>query len=575
MAVLRSIRGMNPGQLFTIDGELATLGRHPQSTIVLDAPAVSRHHARIVQQGHNYYIEDLNSRNGTFVNGALVTERQLIDENDEIQICDLAFIFHHGIPDPSSPLSSSETGETPTVLADDGLADGSAIMSKIDVSSGRSSLLIEVNAEAKLRALLEIGQSLGKAIGLDEVLAKVLDSLFVIFSQADRGFIVLKSAETSRLIIKATKYRRHGDSQTPRISGTIINGVIKGKEAILSADAATDARFGMAESVVDFHIRSMMCAPLVSSDGKALGALQIDTLDQRSRFNPGDLEVLASVACQAASAVENAQLHEAALRERAIERDLALAHEVQQGFLPAMGPTIDGYEFFEYYEPAHKLGGDYYDYVKLPDDRLAVVVADVSGKGIAASLLMARLSAETRYCLVSERSPAAAVSRLNRVFCDRSWEGRFVTFVLSVLDPVRHQVTVVNAGHLPPLLRQHDGTVLAVAEEETKYPLGVDGNVDYTPITLPIAPGDSMVLYTDGITEAMNSREELYGRARLSTKVSHRAASVRALGVNILEHVKEFVGKRAQSDDMCLTCFGRLIEDSEIRDTALGGKTIA
>ena len=573
MAVLRAIRGLNPGQLFPVEGEVSTLGRHPQSTIVLDAPAVSRHHARIVHQGQNFYIEDLNSRNGTFVNGELVTERQLIAENDEIQICDLAFIFHHGIPDPSSP--APQRGETATVLAEDGPTDGSAIMSKIAISSGSSSMLVQINAEAKLRALLEIGQSLGKAIGLDEVLAKILDSLFVIFPQADRGFIVLKSAETSRLIIKATKYRRHGDSQTPRISGTIINGVIKGKEAILSADAATDSRFGMAESVIDFHIRSMMCAPLVATDGNALGALQIDTLDQRSRFNPGDLEVLASVACQAASAVENAQLHEAALRERAMERDLALAHEVQQGFLPAMGPTIAGYEFFEYYEPAHKLGGDYYDYIKLSEDRLGVVVADVSGKGIAASLLMARLSAETRYCLVSERTPAAAVARLNRVFCDRSWEGRFVTFVLSVLDPVRHEVTVVNAGHLPPLLRRHNGTVESVAEDETKYPLGVDGNVEYCPITLPIAPGDSLVLYTDGITEAMNARQELYGRLRLSTKIGHRADSVRILGQNILENVKEFVGKRAQSDDMCLTCFGRLIEDGELRQTALDEKTIA
>jgi serine phosphatase RsbU (regulator of sigma subunit)/pSer/pThr/pTyr-binding forkhead associated (FHA) protein len=573
MAVLRALRGVNPGQLFPVEGEVSTLGRHPQSTIVLDAPAVSRHHARIVHQGQNYYIEDLNSRNGTFVNGELVTERQLIAESDEIQICDLAFIFHHGTPDPSSPLPQG--GEQATVLAEDGPTDGSAIMSKIAVSSGSSSMLVQMNAEAKLRALLEIGQSLGKAIGLDEVLAKILDSLFVIFPQADRGFIVLKSAETSRLIIKATKYRRHGDSQTPRISGTIINGVIKGKEAILSADAATDARFGMAESVIDFHIRSMMCAPLVGTDGNALGALQIDTLDQRSRFNPGDLEVLASVACQAASAVENAQLHEAALRERAIERDLALAHEVQQGFLPAVAPTIEGYEFFEYYEPAHKLGGDYYDYIQLPEGRMGVVVADVSGKGIAASLLMARLSAETRYCLVSERTPAAAVARLNRVFCDRSWEGRFVTFVLSVLDPVRHEVTVVNAGHLPPLLRRYDGTVESVAEEETKYPLGVDSDVEYCPITLPIAPGDSLVLYTDGITEAMNGRQELYGRSRLSAKVGNRADSVRALGQNILENVKEFVGKRAQSDDMCLTCFGRLIEDAEIRQTALDEKTIA
>ena len=194
--------------------------------------------------------------------------------------------------------------------------------------------------------------------------------------------------------------------------------------------------------------------PLINRDGNSLGVIQIDTLDPRNRFRQDDLDVLVSVACQAAFAVENAQLHEAAMRDQAMRRELAVAHEVQRGFLPSAAPRIPEYDFFEFYEPANQLGGDYYDYVELPGGRLAVVVADVSGKGISASLLMAKLSAETRYCLASEPSPAAAVGRLNRAFCDSGWEDRFVTMVLAVLDPRRHEVTVVNAGHLPPLLRR-------------------------------------------------------------------------------------------------------------------------
>ena len=162
----------------------------------------------------------------------------------------------------------------------------------------------------------------------------------------------------------------------------------------------------MAESIVDFHIRSMICAPLVDRDGNSLGVIQLDTLDPRNRFKKDDLDVLVSVACQAAFAVENAQLHEAAMHDQAIRRELAVAHEVQRGFLPSAAPRIPEYDFFEFYEPANQLGGDYYDYVELPGGRLAVVVADVSGKGISASLLMAKLSAETRYCLASEPSPA-------------------------------------------------------------------------------------------------------------------------------------------------------------------------
>ena len=211
--------------------------------------------------------------------------------------------------------------------------------------------------------------------------------------------------------------------------------MIAGKEAILSADAATDSRFEMGESIVDFQIRSMMCAPLIGSDGNVLGVIQIDTLDPRRRFSRDDLDVLASVACQAAFAVENAQLHEIALHEEAHAPGAGPGPRGAAGIAPGRPPQLDGYEFFDFYEPAQHLGGDYFDYVPLPGGPLAVALADVSGKGISAALLMARLSAEARYCLASLSDPAAAIERLNAVFCESRWEDRFVTMVLAVLDP--------------------------------------------------------------------------------------------------------------------------------------------
>jgi len=368
---------------------------------------------------------------------------------------------------------------------------------------------------------------------------------------------VLKDPATGRLVPKAVKYRRSQDAEGARISRTIVNGVMTTKEAILSADATADSRFDMAESIVDFHIRSMMCAPLVDSEGNALGVIQIDTLDQRSRFSREDLDVLASVACQAAIAVENAELHETALRERAQARELAVAHDVQRGLLPPGPPRIEDYDFFEFYKAANALGGDYYDYVGLPGGRLAVVVADVSGKGASAALLMAKLVTETRYCLASEPTPTAAIDRLNRVFCGSSWEDRFVTLVLAVLDPARHEVTIVNAGHLPPLLRRGPAAVEAVAEPEIRLPLGVDDDVAYPQHILPLEPGDCLTLYTDGITEAMNDAGELYGHERLWVQLASDAEKVTAIGQAILHDVRQFVGTRPQSDDMCLTCFGR------------------
>ena len=559
MAVLRAMRGPNPGQIFPLEGQSAVLGRHPNCDVVLESGAVSRQHARISLVGEDFYIEDLRSRNGTFVNGRAVVDRQLLADDDELNICDMVFTFHLTPPTMETPVEGyHHDSETAAMLVDDeGEEGGSRIMSKVDVSSGSTSLKLESNTQAKLKALIEIGRNLGRAVGMNEVLPNLMDSLFAIFPQADRGFIVLKDQATDRLIPKVVKYRRDEDEATIRISRTIVNSVITSKKAILSADAAADARFDMAESIVDFNIRSMMCAPLVARENVALGVIQVDTLDQRNRFSEEDLDVLASVACQAAFAVENAQLHETVLREQALARELAVAHEVQRRLLPAGQPEIDQYDFFDFYEPAHELGGDYYDYVPLPDGRLAVVVADVSGKGISASLLMAMLSAETRSCLTITPAPGDAIGRLNRIFCGSGWEDRFVTMVLCVLDPARHEVTIVNAGHMPPLLRRGTTAVEPIGEDQTGLPLGVDDEAVYDQYTLALEPGDSLTLYTDGITEAMNPLSDLYGQQRLWNRLASDVDRVGAIGHAILDDVKQFVGDRPQSDDMCLACFGR------------------
>jgi len=268
-------------------------------------------------------------------------------------------------------------------------------------------------------------------------------------------------------------------------------------------------------------------------------------------------DALAGAANQAAAAAENARLRGEAIRERAMQHELDAAHEVQQGFLPAAAPVVEGYDFFDFYEPANQLSGDYYDYVQLPDGRLAVVVADVSGKGISASLVMAKLSAETRYCLAHEPSPVGAVGRLNHLLCESSWGGRFVTLVLAVVDPSRHQVTLVSAGHPAPLLCGGSGVVQVLAEAETGLPLGIERNVAYAQRDLWLKPHDCLVLYTDGITEAMNSSGDLYGQQRLRAQLRSHVRGASTLGRQILAHVKRFVGTEPQSDDMCLLCFGR------------------
>jgi sigma-B regulation protein RsbU (phosphoserine phosphatase) len=556
MAFLRALNGIEPGRLYRLDRANAILGRHPECDIVLDEGAVSRQHAQISGANNEFFVEDLGSRNGTTVNGQPVRGRRKLYNNDQVKICDLLFSFHDG--DVSQP---QQTGlEQPVTLFEEAAASTtSTIMSTLEVKSSHTSFRSStVSAETKLKALLEISRNLGSTIALEQVLAKILDSLFKVFLQADRGFLVLEGPEPGVLVPKAMKLRRGESEDTIRISRTIVRKAMEAKEAILSADAASDSRFDSSQSIADFRIRSMMCAPLLRSEGNAMGVIQIDTLDQRTPFSQDDLELLASVASQAAFAVENAQLHEAALRQKALERDLELAHTVQQGFLPHESPKVSGYEFFDFYEPANQVGGDYFDYIRLPHNRLAIVVADVSGKGIPAALLMAKLSAEAKYALVSEAGPAEALLKLNAQFAQASWADRFVTMAIAVLDLERHQVQIANAGHLPPYVRRRDAQVEPVGVDQISVPLGVIDELCCEQVTVPLGAGDSMVMFTDGISEAMNMNNDLYGLARISEQVGLPTTNVKQLGDQILKDVKRFVGKRSQSDDMCLLCLGRM-----------------
>lgn len=567
MAYLKSDTGVR----HELNAPISIMGRHPDCNIIVEVGAVSRQHAQIVRENGKFYIEDLQSRNGTYLNDTLIPDRQPLFNNDVIRICDVDFTFLGGADRIGSPPRPPAMGEKQTIdidsgsssglgsraiLIDESPESGSTIMSKLDVSSRYGRVQLTASPEAKLKALIEITQNLGKALALDQVLPGVLDSLFKIFVQADRGFIVLRGTD-GNLVPMWTKLRRDDSNDTIRISRTIVRQVMDAKEAVLSADAASDSRFEMSESIADFRIRSMMCAPLLDSEGESMGVLQVDTLDQRKRFQPEDLEVLGSVAAQAGIAIDNAQMHEQALQQRELQRDLEVAHEVQKGFLPNTRPEIPGYSFYDYYEPANHIGGDYFDYIKLPDGRLAVIVADVVGHGVAAALLMAKLAAEAKFSLASESQADVAVNRLNDVMSGLQLD-RFVTLIMAVLNPQTHEVTIVNAGHMAPMWRRAGGAVEEPGESLAGLPVGITSGLEYEPLTITLAPGESLTLYTDGLNECSNRVGEMYGIERLRKLIkSADVTTPAALGETVMQDVRGFLSTGPQDDDMCLVCFGR------------------
>ncbi len=554
MAFLELITGGVPGTRYDLAGDQAVIGRNTECDVPLDVAAVSRRHAAILCNQGRYFVEDLQSRNGTFLNNLRVTERTPLRDGDELLICDQILRFRGdqgaGLSDESSraELVDDTTQET----------GRASVMATLDVSGGSASWRMSAKPEVKLAAMVEISNSLGKTFSVDEILPKLLDSLFKIFLQADRGFVVMRPKPEGPLVPVAVKSRRESDEQRLRISRTIVEEAMNSRKAILSADATSDERFAMAQSITDFAIRSMICAPMIGSDGQPLGVIQIDTVNQRGHFTNEDLEVLAGVASHAAVAIDNATMHGQILVQQALQHDLELARRMQRGLLPTASPSIPGYFFFEHYQAARQVGGDYYDYINLPGGRFAVIVGDVAGKGVAAALLMARLSADVRFSLASEPDPAKAVQQINEGFAHHDWQDRFVTMIAAVVNPRKHELTIVNAGHMAPLLRGQGGQVEEIGEDDAGLPLGVASGFEYQAYTRVLEPGDMITLFTDGFSEAMNPERNLYGLERLKLQVGSPAVSVADVGQHILEDVHKFVDGFAQSDDMCIVCFGRL-----------------
>jgi len=237
------------------------------------------------------------------------------------------------------------------------------------------------------------------------------------------------------------------------------------------------------------------------------------------------------------------------------QSDLEAAIRIQKSFLPAKPPDYPDLSFFDYYSAAQLIGGDYYDYIPLPGNRLAVALGDVSGKGVAAALLMARLSAAVRFSLATEPTLSEAVRCLNDVM--RQADGdRFVTFVVLVIDRNDYSLTMVNAGHPPPLRRSAHGGLTEIGEAHVGLPLGVFDR-SYEETRLKLEPGDTLVLYTDGITEARNPSGDFYGLERLLHVVQEAPNQARSLGEAILSDLRSFVAGRSQSDDLTLVCLTR------------------
>ena len=552
-------------QEFVLEEDKTVIGRAPHCTIVVESPFVSRDHAEITQKGGKYLLRDLGSRHGTFLNRRMIHQPTRLLNGDKIRICETTFTFFLDASLSQSGYKEKRTREDQTfqtqkiessILLDDGeeSSELSSIMSKMDLSSHFKPEV--ASPEAKLNALMEITKALGTAIALDVVLPSVLDCLFDLFKQVDRGFIVMAD-ENGNLKPLAMKLRRESEEGTIRISRTIVRHVLEKKQAIISTDAASDERFDLAQSITDFRIRSLMCAPLINNEGNSIGVIQLDSLRNTVSFRNEDLDILATVAIQGSSAIDRASMYEREKQADEWERDAVLASEVQKSLLPQNPPDFEGYELFDYYHPASHVGGDYFDYIPLHNGGLAILVGDVAGHGIPAALLMAKVSAESRFALAKSQAACKSMNDLNQAISELNTD-KFVTMVFAFLDPENHQLTVVIAGHPPPIMRRKDGQTYALSTEKSGVPVGIISGFEYEQFQVSLEPGDMVVIYTDGVNEAQDPNNEQFGHQRIIDQLAEKDwPTCEAFGKSLITNVTQHLNGAKQDDDVCVVCLRR------------------
>ncbi|WP_299466229.1 SpoIIE family protein phosphatase [uncultured Gimesia sp.] len=544
-----------------IKGKQVTLGRHPDCEVCLKSNTVSRYHARItVGKDEQYRLEDLGSGNGTFVNNTLVKDPVALQSGDQISIGPFLLEFssdaeyensqHEGlltsyglIPSLKNVSVRPPAVDKPTILRASGTTT--------DIDQ------YQIKPEIKLKAILEISRTIASATDLDSMAEKVLEGLFHIFPAADRGCILLRDRENLRFFPKAIRHRRDNDHEALQLSRTVLKAVTDNKTGVLSADAANDERFEKSESVSTLTIRSILCAPMLGRDGGVIGIINLDTQLAGQMFSEDDLELLMVIAGQAALSYESARLMISHVEKQRYDNEMEIAARVQRGLLPEKIPQIPGYEFFVSYEAARAVGGDYYDFIQTDDSLIWFALGDVAGKGVPASLVMSRVCSAVRSTVEFVTDVTDAVHRINHHIDESAHDGRFITFILGQIDLTQNLISFVNAGHLVPLLFEANGMITELTADSPSVPLGVMEDYEYKTIQHRLKPGERLILFTDGVTEAMNLEREQFGIERLKAAIRKSPAGSSELGSRILRAVKKFVGQNEQYDDLTLVVIGR------------------
>jgi phosphoserine phosphatase RsbU/P len=498
-----------------------TVGRMPGSDLLLEHPYVSRRHAEILFEGGSFYIVDPGSRHGTFVNGMRVT-RQKLANNDAI---------HFGTMD--GPLlrfgvQAARSGSTLRELLGPLKADASPN-----------------TAIEKLNWLLEAARKLNNVGAVDQILSALVETTLEL-TKVERGYVMLRDHKTGELKLTIgldSKGNLINDDST--ISHSAIKQAIHGAGEFIVTDTLSAENGIRSDSVIAQNIRTVICIPLRSrrniggaGRGEVLGVLYLD-----SRLTPGKLtkvdnDLLKAIAAEAAALVDNAQLAIAEEEARRYQDELNMAQVIQQNLMPKELPHIPFAKISARFVPCREIGGDFYDVVAA-EDHVFVVVADISGKGVAAAMLAQTLQGMVYAQLVADQPLSKIATALNRYICAKDID-RYSTMIILRLESTGH-LEYINCGQVHPLLRTASGLVHLT---ESNLPVGLLENGVFHSHTVGLEPGSRVLVVTDGVTEAEDESGDFYGDARMEDAFL-KSGSLE----DVTSNLSSFCGSAAATDD--------------------------
>jgi phosphoserine phosphatase RsbU/P len=522
-------------------GESVSLGRSSANELCFpDDVGLSRQHMAIEREGEIWTVRDLGSKNGTFLNGVRLAAKTELRPGDRISASRVVLVYDPGEADANK-----------TVMFEGTIA---ASPSSLTVSTTLEHLLRDQDKEksplapqwgSAVTALVRAGRELAARRPLPELFGVILD-LAIEAVGARRG--VLMTLEKGQLVAQASR------GEGFRISTAVRDRVLDAKDSLLVRDASQDEALRMRYSIVEHSVRALMAVPL-QTDNQVIGLIYVDSPQFPREFSSDELNLLTVMANVAAIRIERDRLAEVEQAEKLMAGELEQAAEIQRQFLPSVAPVVPGLDLAGYNAACRTVGGDYYDYLPYPDGQVGIVIGDVAGKGMPAALMMTSLQAKVQALAETLADPADVVARLNRSLAATCPRNRFVTFFFAIIDPRNGEIDFCNAGHNPPLLVRQSGEIVQL--DGGGPVLGILPAMAYQGQHCHMDPGDVLLLYSDGVTEACNPEGEEFEGRFLELARESRGGSAAEIVQQVHEAVRDWIAGQPPADDVTVVCARR------------------